>query len=454
MSTSSIDSRPTFKITCPLVDRILFVRNYNKEELKAKYDELKKRISELKEPVKLSNYMLYIVKTFLHKYKDFEASLPQQDDKADERQHIVTHVYGAILELFPLFAIEHICTDINHELYFSGMAIEDKDNSTEISDILEDKETEIKGIRTLADVEKVRKYLSKRIIGQDEAIGLMVNGIKLVASGLRPRTSYFFLGKTGVGKTLAAKLFGQKYSGNFYRVNCNEFISQHEINKLLGSPPGYIGSTEKSALKEKAEKSNKWVFLWDEIEKAPSKLYDLLLSLLDEGKITDNNGKELDFSRSVHIFTSNIGVSDIKIKSVGFTPNKVTWENSHDEIEDAIKKQFKPEFINRIDNFVYFNSLTTDDVNKIVSLELNKLPVERSRELIEFIVNKAYSPEYGAREIDRFITKYVATEIADAILDKKVPIEGKKYKTSIIDNKIRVIDLKDYESKKIEINAN
>lgn len=398
--------------------------------------------------------MLYIVKTFLYNYRAFEATLPEDRAGDVAKDNIIFSVYSSILELYPPFSIEAICSSINQELYLAELSLSKGQQDEDLLDALEEKEADIKGIRSIEDINKIKKFLFKRVIGQNEAIELLVDGLKLVASGLRNRASFFFLGKTGVGKTLAGKLFGSKYSGNFYKINCGELESSHQVNKLLGSPPGYIGSSDKSIFKEKADKSNKWVFLWDEIEKANSKVYDLLLGLLDDGKITDNNGKELDFTKSIHIFTSNIGIRDLKSKSLGFSDCKVTYENSHEDIEDAIKRQFSPEFINRIENFVYFNALSTTDVYKIVNLELKKLPIIREEEVINFIVEKAFSVEYGAREIDRYITKNVATLIADAILNKKVPLEGTFYSPKIEDGKIVLNNLKDYASKKIEVISN
>jgi ATP-dependent Clp protease ATP-binding subunit ClpA len=189
-----------------------------------------------------------------------------------------------------------------------------------------------------------------------------------------------------------------------------------------------------------AEKSNKWVFLFDEIEKAHDKVYNILLSLLDDGTIQDNRGKTLDFKDSIFIFTSNKGVSDIKSKTMGFDGRGYTYEESKDSIVDSINKHFSPEFRNRIDEIIHFNSLSKNDVRSIIKLQLEAYPIEKTPQLIEHIVKNAYSAEYGAREINRFIKRTVGLEIANAFLTNKTPINSTYYTPSIVDGKISIVD--------------
>ena len=215
-------------------------------------------------------------------------------------------------------------------------------------------------LSSIGDITAVEDYLKENIIGQRDAIASLVNSLKLMASGLAKHASFLFVGPTGVGKTQLAKLLGEKFSGNFYKINCAEYAGGHEYAKLIGSPPGYVGHTDKSFLAEKAEQSNRWVFLFDEVEKAHHKLYDFLLSLLDDGTCTDNLGTVLDFSESIFIFTSNQGIGDIKRESVGFnrSEEQVTDKVTGDVIRKSIKSHFSPEFLNRLDDLVLFTSLT------------------------------------------------------------------------------------------------
>lgn len=160
-----------------------------------------------------------------------------------------------------------------------------------------------------------------------------------------------------------------------------------------------MGSNQKSFFLEKSEVSNRWVFLFDEIEKAHEKLFNLLLSLLDDGTITDSNGHNLDFTNSIFIFTSNQGLSEVKESTLGFSGKGYSKEGTRDALKSSLDKQFTPEFRNRIDEFIYFNDLTLEDVRRIVILNLKQFPVVITDALVDHVVSKAYSLEYGVREL-------------------------------------------------------
>ena len=183
------------------------------------------------------------------------------------------------------------------------------------------------------------------------------------------------------------------------------------------------------------------------MEKAHPKLHDFLLSLLDDGTVTDNLGNTLDFKESIFIFTSNQGISEIKYDRLGFgAPEEMSKEVTAEVIKTSIKNRFSPEFLNRIDDIIYFNPLTKKDVKKIAALELGKIPIKQTEKLIEYVVDNGYSQEYGARNIARFIKNNVSIKVADAILDKKVPKkEGEFYTPRMVDGQVRIIDTKKYE---------
>ena len=305
-------------------------------------------------------------------------------------------------------------------------------------------------IKSLGDVISLEKYLKKNLIGQEDAIKRVSNSVKLIASGLYKSASFFFIGPTGVGKTELAKLLGKKYSGNFWKINCAEYASSHEYAKLIGSPPGYVGHSDKSVMAEKAEESSRWVILFDEIEKAHHKFYDFLLSLLDDGTCTDNLGRVLDFSESIFIFTSNQGVSDIRVgDKLGFGSETVSVSGAESEIKKSVKKRFPAEFMNRIDNYMFFNTLTREQVKKIASLGLHSVPIKKYKALLDFIVDKGYSEEYGARNIKRFIKNEIAVVVAQALLERKLPIkEGDLYTPKIVRGSLVLTDLKSKASSK------
>ena len=279
---------------------------------------------------------------------------------------------------------------------------------------------------TFQDFSGIEGQIKNTIVGQDEPITEIMKQLRLMKSGLCDNSNLFFIGPTGVGKTELAKILADKVLGSrkkLLKINCGEYSNSHEYAKLIGSPPGYIGHNEKGILSERAEKSNEWVIVFDEIEKAHDKLFDLLLNLMDEGTITDSHGTELDFTNSLLLFTSNIGLKEYVGKnSLGFGETQLTYENSKSAIEDAYKDKFSPEFRNRLDSVIYFNALNKDDAEKIVRLQLKALPIRVTKKLVNFVTENAFSEEYGARNIKRFIKNNISIKIADEILkgDKSV----------------------------------
>lgn len=438
-----------FKVPCPIINVVLSVKKYPIEELDTLYNTLKAKIEAIAFGIEINKYITVILKHFLVDYDKFEKCLMQalaSSRNVEEEEKIIKEsVYEQITHFFPAFSIENMCGSINSELFLSSYGGSKSAQVSTPEGMMSEKPS---NIGTFEDLEKLKRWFSNKIIGQEEAINEVIDGIKLISAKLDKRTSFFFLGPTGVGKSELAKLVGKKYSGNFLKINCAEYAGGHEYAKLIGAPPGYIGHTDKSLLKEKADKSNRWVFLWDEIEKAHDKLFNFLLSLLEDGTVTDSTGKELDFSQSIHIFTSNQGLKDLKSKMVGFSERRDRYAESHELITDSVKKIFSPEFLNRIDHMVFFNQLSEDDIKKIIHNELKVYPIERSKDLVNLILKEAYSEEYGAREIRRYIKKNVATKVADALLSRLVPKNKDLYKTQIVDNKITIVDTMSYADSK------
>ena len=358
---------------------------------------------------------------------------------------VLKAVYQSIIEAYPPFDLNFVCGDINNGTFMEDMEEVMGALFSSVRERSDSSPQRLKAIRTLTDVKGLQKFLQRNLIGQNKAVEGIVNSIKLVASGLYKNASFFFIGPTGVGKTELAKLLGQKYSGNFWKINCAEYAQAHEYAKLIGSPPGYVGHSEKSLMAEKAEKTNRWVILFDEIEKAHPKFYDFLLSILDDGTCTDNMGRVLDFSESIFIFTSNQGISDVKVgKQLGFGGERVSVSGSEEAIKKSVKTKFPVEFMNRIDNYVFFNTLEPDDLRKIATLSLRNLPIKKHKSLLDWIVKNGYSEEYGARNIKRFIKNEVATVIAQSLLERKLPKKkGDLYTPKIVDDALTLTQLSD-----------
>jgi hypothetical protein len=291
-----------FKIPCKSLNCILLVNRFDLEEEKDLYIKVKEKISTADEPIDISGYMEFIINTFLASPSTFFKKV-SKGSKPD----VIKAVYDCIIEIYPPFQLEFLCNDLNQGVFAAGMREIFLQTLAEVHQEHFDEEESFGrvGFASLKDLTRLEKYLKKSVVGQENAVDSVVDSLKLMAAGLSKTASFFFVGPTGVGKTHLARIIGKKYSGNFMKINCAEYSGGHEYAKLIGSPPGYVGHTDKSLLAEKAEKSNRWVFLFDEIEKAHPKFYDFLLSLLDDGSVTDNMGKVLDFSESIFIFTSN-----------------------------------------------------------------------------------------------------------------------------------------------------
>jgi ATP-dependent Clp protease ATP-binding subunit ClpA len=309
-----------------------------------------------------------------------------------------------------------------------------------IKDVIKNNETPSK--YNMADLQRIRKNIEKDLIGQEEAVEKMFNMFKLVNSGFESYGSAFFIGPTGVGKTHIANLIAEHYMGSnkrILKINCSEYAGPHEYAKLIGSPPGYVGSNEPGILASKAEESSQWVILFDEIEKADSKLHNLLLGFLDDGYITDNKGNMLDFSNSLFLFTSNVGIHDnVGRKNVGFEGSITTYDDAKEPVMEAFKSEFSPEFINRIDEIIFFNQLTIQDAENITKLNLRNLPIKITKKLVSHIVDNAYSPEYGARNIKRYIKQHVTLKLADKILNGS---KADKFKPKFQQGKLKVEEI-------------
>ena len=431
-----------YKAPCPSIDQILRIKRLDTKAAIDLFKKLKDFVVDLKPENSITAYANKLIQELLN---DPEILKPYLDDDLAYGL-VLKEVYDCIVDIYLPFRIEYVCSTINSKLKND---FPQDDNNPEVNDMLDDLEramaTLTKGKKegpahpkTLKELQSLETSLKKGVIGQDEAIESLIRKSKLISVGFETRGAFFFIGRTGVGKTELAKQFGDKFYGNFAKINCSEFGNGHEVSKLIGAPPGYVGSNQKSFFAEKAEKGNRWVFLFDEIEKAHEKLYNLLLSLLDDGTITDSQGVVLDFSRSIFLFTSNQGVRDLKTKTLSFKHN-ANEEADKETLKDSLDRMFSPEFRNRIDEFIYFNDLTVDDAKKIARLNLKQYPVVISDNLLDYVVANCYSVEYGVRELKRFIKNNVALPIAEAILNSPVPpSKGDKYQVSIKEGKLVV----------------
>ncbi len=282
------------------------------------------------------------------------------------------------------------------------------------------------------------KELKAKLVGQSNAVDKVTQSIQRSRVGIqdpnRPIASFLFLGSTGVGKTELTKLLA-KYlfhdEKSMIRFDMSEYMERHTVSKLIGSPPGYVGHDDGGQLTERVKNKPHSVILFDEIEKAHLDVLNIMLQILDDGKLTDSFGREIDFKNTIIIMTSNVGTSKIiEEKTIGFSTGTETVFSIEDLVLEELKKRFKPEFINRIDEVIVFNQLKKEDVRQIVDIQLNILinrlkkidsyELRITDEVKDFLAEVGFDKNYGARPLKRAIISYVQNQITTSILEEKI----------------------------------
>ncbi len=297
---------------------------------------------------------------------------------------------------------------------------------------------------------KLPEILHKRVVGQDEAITKVTDSIIRSRAGIqdpnRPIGSFLFLGPTGVGKTelaktLAANLFDDER--NIVRIDMTEYMEKYSVSRLIGAPPGYVGYEEGGQLTEAIRRKPYSVILFDEIEKAHPDVFNILLQVLDDGRITDSQGHTVDFKNTIIILTSNLG-SEILLD--GIADDGEITQNAKNDIKNILKQSFKPEFLNRLDEIVLYKPLSKNDITKILDIQIDSLNNRLSNKQIsckltdeakQFIINNGYNPVYGARPLKRFIQRHVETEIAKVILGDNLSY-GENIVVDYKDDKLKI----------------
>ena len=289
---------------------------------------------------------------------------------------------------------------------------------------------------------KMEERIETRIVGQNEAVHFVCNAIRRARTNLqdpnRPLGSFIFLGPTGVGKTELAKalaefLFDDEQA--MTRLDMSEYMEKHTVSRLIGAPPGYVGYEEGGQLTEPIRRKPYTVLLFDEIEKAHSDVFNVLLQILDDGRLTDGQGRTVDFKNTVVIMTSNVGT-----KWIEDLPEK---EQIKQKVREAVRAQFRPEFLNRIDEIIVFNRLTLEDIKKIADIQLaivqqrlsdKHIELSLTSKAKEFLAEKGYDPVFGARPLKRVIQREILDPLAMKLLEGKFK-EGDCIKVDFPDGK-------------------
>ena len=290
----------------------------------------------------------------------------------------------------------------------------------------------------------MEELLHERVIGQKEAVTAISRAIRRARAGLkdpkRPIGSFIFLGPTGVGKTELARALAESMFGDedaMIRIDMSEYMEKHATSRLVGSPPGYVGYDEGGQLTEKVRRKPYSVVLLDEIEKAHPDVFNILLQVLEDGRLTDSKGRTVDFRNTVVIMTSNVGAETLKKnRYVGFNlqDGERDYEDMKEQMLEALKKAFRPEFLNRVDEMIVFHSLEKEHLREIVSLMSNELTkrlaeqdivLELTDEAKLKIVDVGYDPDYGARPLRRALQKHVEDRLSEELLGGMVLTGGK-----------------------------
>jgi ATP-dependent Clp protease ATP-binding subunit ClpC len=312
---------------------------------------------------------------------------------------------------------------------------------------------------------KMKDMLSRRIIGQEEAVDKVVRAIRRNRAGIKdpnkPIGTFLFFGPTGVGKTQLAKSLAEYLfdsEENMIRLDMSEYMEKFNVSRLIGAPPGYVGFEEGGQLSERVRRKPYCVVLLDEVEKAHPDVFNLLLQVLDEGRLTDSTGRTVSFRNTIVIMTSNVGSRELEEygNGMGFSTSGQNVRNNRKTVlEKAVKKAFPPEFINRVDEQVFFNPLTKDDLAKIIDIELKGLKKrvkEAGFELTvtatakRFVAEAGYDPSYGARPLKRAVQRYIEDPVSEHIIAERM-LSGKKASEH---TKISVSLSEDKESTKVQ----
>ena len=374
-------------------------------------------------------YQLEVLKNELAKVLEEKEEAAQADSTEDYQK-------AAELKTKECALTEQI-NDLSKKVKLKNLTVQD------IAEVIENwTKIPVKKI-TEAETQKLlnlENNLHQRVVGQDEAVEAVSRAIRRNRAGLKSTKrppSFIFVGPTGVGKTELAKSLAYEMFGNedsIIRIDMSEYMESHSTSKLIGSPPGYVGYDDAGQLTEKVKRNPYSIVLLDEIEKAHPDVFNILLQVLDDGRLTDSQGNTVSFENTIIIMTSNAG-SNLNTNSIGFG---ITPANQS-KMMDALKETFRPEFLNRVDEIVVFNQLTQPQLIKIIdlmlddtrkSLEDKNISIEISDEAKKYILNKGTDIKYGARPLRRAIQRYLEDELSDMILRSELTAGKKVYVTS------------------------
>lgn len=408
------------------------------KKIEEELENLKKDLEDKKKQWEKERAIILNIKKIKENIEELKNEA-QSAEKVGDLGRVAQIKYGRLVELEK--ELSKYNDELNKLQKVSGMLRQEVDEE-DIAEIIAEW-TGIPATKLMeADTEKLIKMeerLKAKVVGQDEAIGIISSCIRRSRCGLgdelRPLGSFIFMGPTGVGKTKLAKalawfLFDDENA--LIRIDMSEYMEKFSTSRLIGAPPGYVGYEEGGQLTEKVRRRPYSVILLDEIEKAHPEVFNILLQILDDGRLTDGQGRTVNFRNTVIIMTSNIGAGLIsRHGSIGFRPleKDLSYKEIKERLLDEVRKTFRPEFLNRIDDIMIFNPLTKDDINKILEIELEPLyekltrqgvSLEITKKAKDYLVEKGFDTNFGARPLKRTIQKYIQDPLSLKILSGSV----------------------------------
>ena len=420
-------------------------------------EELKKELADEKEQFNAMKSRWEAEKSGVDSVKQLKSQIEQMHGEIERAQANLEYEKAAKLKYSDLPALEKQLRDaeaVAEKHTGDNSMVHDTVTENEIADIV-GKWTGIPVSRLMeGEREKLLRLdeiIHKRVVGQDEAVRLVTEAIQRSRAGIadpnRPIGSFLFLGPTGVGKTELAKsladcLFDDEH--NLVRIDMTEYMEKFSVSRLIGAPPGYVGYDEGGQLTEAVRRKPYSVVLFDEVEKAHPDVFNILLQVLDDGRITDSQGRTVDFKNTILILTSNLG-SEYLLN--GITDNGEISEEARSQVEQLLKRSFRPEFLNRLDEIVFYKPLTKENIVKIIDLQMDalnarladkQLRCELTPEAKQFIIDAAYDPQYGARPLRRYLQHTVETLLARRIVEGNVS-PGATLRVEVRDDALQVV---------------
>ena len=442
------------------IEREALKKETNPESI-AKIDKLTSEIDKLEEQVSKLKTQWEAEKNSITGEAAIKDEINQVKTKIAEAERNTDLQTAAELKYGKLLELEKQLTSMQGKDKSKNQLLKEEIDEDDIAEIVS-KWTGIPVSKLVeSEMEKLLKmedYLHKRLIGQDEAVETVSDAIRRARSGLkdpnRPIGTFIFLGPTGVGKTELAKALAEflfNDEDSLIRIDMSEYMEKHNVARLVGAPPGYVGYEEGGQLTEAVRRKPYSVVLFDEIEKAHPDVFNIMLQLFDDGRLTDSKGRTVDFKNTVIIMTSNIGSEIILEDSLNATLSEGNFESTKDKVMQIMRERFKPEFLNRVDETIFFKALNLQQLSAIVDIQmehLKSLLKDRELELTitddakELLATRGFNPIYGARPLKRVIMQLVENPLSKEILSNKF-IRGDKIQIDVENDEIKFKKIKE-----------